>query len=73
MRAVRYHGREDVRVDEVSEPVCGSGQVKVCQGIKTLGVDKSFSLSPFKDQTSIRWNLWQRYVTAYVLTLWPFI
>lgn len=31
MRAVRYHGREDVRVDDVPEPVCGSGQVKVCQ------------------------------------------
>ncbi|KAJ5433375.1 uncharacterized protein N7458_012531 [Penicillium daleae] len=29
MRAVRYHGREDVRVDDVPEPVCGSGQVKI--------------------------------------------
>ncbi|KAJ5610960.1 hypothetical protein N7510_007679 [Penicillium lagena] len=31
MRAVRFHGREDIRVDEIEEPVCGSGQVKVSQ------------------------------------------
>lgn len=29
MRAVRFHGREDIRVDEVEEPVCGDGQIKV--------------------------------------------
>lgn len=29
MRAVRFHGREDIRLDEVEEPFCGSGQVKV--------------------------------------------
>lgn len=29
MRAVRFHGREDVRLDEVDEAVCGTGQVKV--------------------------------------------
>ncbi|KAJ5098177.1 hypothetical protein N7532_005178 [Penicillium argentinense] len=29
MRAVRFHGREDVRLDEISEPVCGHGQVKI--------------------------------------------
>ncbi|KAJ5123273.1 hypothetical protein N7448_009370 [Penicillium atrosanguineum] len=29
MRAVRFHGREDIRLDEVEEPVCGSGQVKI--------------------------------------------
>lgn len=31
MRAVRFHGRGDIRLDEVEEPVCGNGQVKVCQ------------------------------------------
>lgn len=31
MRAVRFHGRGDIRLDEVEEPVCGSGQVKVCR------------------------------------------
>jgi hypothetical protein len=29
MRAVRFHGRGDIRVDEIDEPVCGEGQVKV--------------------------------------------
>jgi len=29
MRAVRFHGREDIRLDEVEEPICGIGQVKV--------------------------------------------
>lgn len=29
MKSVRFHGRGDVRVDEVEEPVCGKGQVKV--------------------------------------------
>ncbi|KAJ5106714.1 hypothetical protein N7456_003389 [Penicillium angulare] len=29
MRAVRFHGREDIRVDEIEEPICGPGQVKL--------------------------------------------
>ncbi|KAJ6139181.1 hypothetical protein N7471_005667 [Penicillium samsonianum] len=29
MRAVRFHGRGDIRIDEVEEPVCGNGQVKI--------------------------------------------
>ncbi|KAJ6099098.1 hypothetical protein N7467_000633 [Penicillium canescens] len=29
MRAVRFHGREDIRIDEVEEPICGNGQVKI--------------------------------------------
>jgi threonine dehydrogenase-like Zn-dependent dehydrogenase len=29
MRAARYHGVEDIRVEEIEEPVCGEGQVKV--------------------------------------------
>lgn len=28
MRAVRFHGRGDIRLDEIEEPVCGNGQVK---------------------------------------------
>jgi len=30
MRAVRFHGNRDIRLDEIEEPVCGEGQVKVC-------------------------------------------
>lgn len=29
MRAVRFHGREDLRVDDIPEPRCGDNQVKV--------------------------------------------
>lgn len=29
MRSVRFHGPGDIRLDEVEEPVCGKGQVKV--------------------------------------------
>lgn len=29
MRAVRFHGRRDVRIDQIPEPECGDGQVKI--------------------------------------------
>lgn len=29
MRAVRFHGPGDIRVDEIDEPTCGKGQVKM--------------------------------------------
>ncbi|KAH1499453.1 hypothetical protein KXW18_004374 [Aspergillus fumigatus] len=29
MRAVRFYGRGDIHVDEIDEPVCGEGQVKI--------------------------------------------
>jgi hypothetical protein len=29
MKALRHHGREDIRLDEVDEPTCGKDQVKV--------------------------------------------
>ncbi|KAG8527782.1 uncharacterized protein KY384_007936 [Bacidia gigantensis] len=29
MKAVRFHGKEDIRIDEIPIPVCGKGQVKV--------------------------------------------
>lgn len=29
MRAARFHGREDIRIDEIPEPQCGANQVKV--------------------------------------------
>lgn len=30
MKSVRFHGPGDIRLDEVEEPMCGKGQVKVC-------------------------------------------
>jgi threonine dehydrogenase-like Zn-dependent dehydrogenase len=32
MRAARYYGIEDLRVEEVEEPKCGPGQVKIRPG-----------------------------------------
>ncbi|KAF7625057.1 alcohol dehydrogenase [Aspergillus flavus] len=29
MRAVRFHGRGDIRIDQIDEPVCQNGQVKI--------------------------------------------
>ncbi|PYH49503.1 uncharacterized protein BP01DRAFT_420446 [Aspergillus saccharolyticus JOP 1030-1] len=29
MKAVRFHGRGDIRLDEIEEPTCGKGQVKL--------------------------------------------
>lgn len=49
MRAVRFHGRADIRLDEIEEPVCGYGQVKVCQiNIENLFHSDWFSSSKIK-------------------------
>jgi len=29
MRAARYYGKEDIRVEEIEEPVCQPGQIKI--------------------------------------------
>ena len=29
MKAVRFHGKEDLRYEDIPEPTCGKGQVKV--------------------------------------------
>lgn len=29
MKSVRFHGAGDIRVDEISEPICGKGEIKV--------------------------------------------
>ena len=29
MRAARYYGKEDIRVEEIEEPGCEEGQIKV--------------------------------------------
>lgn len=36
MKSVRFHGPGDIRLDEVEEPICGKGQVKV--GVCPLSV-----------------------------------
>lgn len=29
MNAVRFHGKEDIRFEQVPEPECGKGQIKI--------------------------------------------
>jgi D-arabinose 1-dehydrogenase-like Zn-dependent alcohol dehydrogenase len=29
MNAVRFHGREDLRFEQIPEPECGKGQIKI--------------------------------------------
>lgn len=29
MKALRFHGRGDLRLDQIDEPVCGKDQIKV--------------------------------------------
>jgi hypothetical protein len=31
MKSVRFHGPGDIRIEEIDEPACGKGQVKVGQ------------------------------------------
>jgi hypothetical protein len=31
MRAARYYGKEDIRIEAVDEQKCGAGQVRVCR------------------------------------------
>src|SRR5436309_2285670 len=51
MRAARYYGKEDMRLEEIEEPVCGEGQLKIRPafvGICGTGKNSiSSSSSPF--------------------------
>lgn len=59
MRSVRFHGPGDIRLDEVEEPVCGKGQVKV--GLPSVIFSKNTDTMAI-DETGICWDLRQRYV-----------
>ncbi|KAJ5661356.1 uncharacterized protein N7484_000728 [Penicillium longicatenatum] len=52
MKSVRFHGSGDIRVDEIEEPMCSKGQVKVCIMVQ--------------DEASLRRNLrkWWIHLTA---------
>lgn len=68
MRAVRFHGRKDIRLDEVDEPNCGRNQVKVCanlgerlnQIILMYGGIPNLTAYQCLDQTKLRRALWYR-------------
>ena len=57
MKAVRFHGQRDIRVEEVPIPKCGKGQVKV----RKLSRFKSQLAHGPSAQASVRWHLWFRY------------
>jgi (R,R)-butanediol dehydrogenase/meso-butanediol dehydrogenase/diacetyl reductase len=46
MRALRFHAKEDVRVEEVDEPTPGPGQVKLRNGYSHLWRRASFVRPP---------------------------
>jgi threonine dehydrogenase-like Zn-dependent dehydrogenase len=42
MRAARYYGKEDIRIEEIDEPVCKEGEVKIRPGyVGICGTGKS--------------------------------
>jgi threonine dehydrogenase-like Zn-dependent dehydrogenase len=49
MRAARYYGKEDIRVEEIEEPVCKPGQLKIKPafvGICGTGISPSLTSIP---------------------------
>jgi hypothetical protein len=65
MRAVRFHGQKDIRVEEIEEPVIEKGKVKV----RCLRMPGSFNTvlpsflpsflpNRLSDQTRLRWDMW---------------
>lgn len=45
MRAARYHGNQDVRVERIPRPTCGPGQVAIKPAF--VGICGSGMLFPF--------------------------
>lgn len=42
MKAVRFHGQKDIRIDEVEIPTCGKDQVKVRISILTQLLESDY-------------------------------
>jgi hypothetical protein len=56
MRAARYYGKEDMRVEEIEEPVCGDNQVKIRPafvGICGTGIFSQFLNCPANSHTDL--------------------
>ena len=45
MRAARYYGQEDIRVEEIPEPKVGAGQVKVIETQLVAGATTTTALT----------------------------
>lgn len=57
MKAARFHGRGDIRVEEIEEPACGKGQVKV--RFVRLAIAMICANRSTIDATIVCWDLWQ--------------
>ena len=53
MKSVRFHGPGDIRVENIDEPICRRGEVKVC--FLVVGQDKILTGI---DSTSVCGDLW---------------
>ena len=66
MKAVRFHGQRDIRLDDVDSVQCGRDQVKV--GSTLPNQNSSLArLRPkhtLSDKTSFCGNMWNRYGAA---------
>jgi hypothetical protein len=43
MQAVRFHGKTDIRLEQIPIPVCGKGKVKVCPLYAMLAYSNAIS------------------------------
>lgn len=55
MKSVRFHGACDIRVDEINEPVCGKGEVKVSATFFYPCFVVVTDMDP--DSTRVCWNM----------------
>ena len=62
MKALRFHGQNDIRLEDVEIPRCGKDQVKVGRGVDALNLEYPANLCI--GQTRVRGYLWHRSVTS---------
>jgi len=63
MKALRFHGQNDIRLEDVEVPQCGKDQVKVRPDMSCFRVVRQPDLD--LGQTGLRWHLWHRFVTVW--------
>jgi hypothetical protein len=68
MKSLRFHGKGDIRVDEIEEPQCRAGWVKVSESVlesyevlKTpLVCSDKIDVFRVTDEAGVRWDLRER-------------
>lgn len=67
MKALRFHGQRDIRLDDVEIVQCGRDQVKV-GAVPSVQVPQSLDPKcPLSGKTSFRGYMWNRYAAAPVV------